>query len=58
MIKMGRLRWLVHLPRMKELDPWRELTLLKPDGTRRVGERKLKCLELVEEDLKNMGVRN
>ena len=51
-IKMGRLRWLVHLSRIQELDPWRKLSLLKPDVTRRVGERKLKCLELVEEDLK------
>jgi hypothetical protein len=54
-IKIGRLRWLLHLFRMQELDPWRKLTLLKPNGTRRVGERKLKCLE---ENLKNMGVRN
>jgi hypothetical protein len=57
-IKIGRLRWLVHLFRMQELDPWRKLTLLKPDGTRLVRERKLNCLESVEEDLKNMCVRN
>jgi hypothetical protein len=31
-IKIGRLRWLVHLFRMQELDPWRKLALLKPDG--------------------------
>jgi len=29
-IKIGRLRWLVHLFRMQELDPWRKLTLLNP----------------------------
>ena len=57
-IKIGRLRWLVRFFRMQELDPWRKLTLLKPDGTRRVGERKLMCLESVEEELKNMDVRN
>jgi len=29
MIKMGRLVWLGHLFRIKELDPYRKLTLLK-----------------------------
>ena len=34
-IKTGRLKWLGHLFRMQELDPYRELTRLKPEGTRR-----------------------
>jgi len=33
-------------------------SLLKPEGTRRVGESILRWLESVEEDLKNMGIRN
>ena len=53
-----RLRWLGHLFRMQELDPCRKLTLLEPEGTRRVGEPKLRCLESVEGHLKNVGVRN
>jgi hypothetical protein len=31
-------------------------TVLKPDGTRRVGKRNLRWPDSVEEDLKNMGV--
>ena len=37
-IKIGRLSWLEHLFRMQELDPCRKLTVLKPEGTRRVGK--------------------
>jgi hypothetical protein len=44
--------------RMQELDPCRKLTLLKPEGNRRVGKPKLGWLESVEEDVKNMGTRN
>jgi len=39
------------------MEPCRKLTLLKPEG-RRVGKPKLRWPELVEEDLKKMGVRN
>jgi len=57
-VKIGRLRWLGHLFRMQEMYPWRKPTLLKPEGTRRVGEPKLRWFESDEEDLKNTGVRN
>ena len=43
---------------MQELDLCRKLTLLKPEGTGRVGKPKLRCPESVEEELKNVGVRN
>jgi hypothetical protein len=43
---------------MQELDLRRKLTVLKPEGMRRVGKSKLRWLESAEEDLKNMGVRN
>jgi len=43
---------------MQELDPSRNLVLLKPEDSRRVGKPKLMWLESVEEDLKNLGVRN
>ena len=58
MVKIGRLRWLGHLFRMQELDLCRKFTLLKRERNRRVGEPKLRWLESVEEDVKNMGVRN
>ena len=32
-IKKGRLTWLGHLFRMQELDPYRKLTVLKPEAT-------------------------
>jgi hypothetical protein len=43
---------------MQELDPCRKLTDLEKEGTRRVGKPKLRWLESVEEDLKNMDLRN
>ena len=46
------------LLRMKELGPRRKLTLLEPEGTRRVGKPQLRWLESVAEDRKNMGLRN
>jgi hypothetical protein len=52
-IKIGRLKWLGQLLRMQELDPCGKLTVLKPEGTRRVGKPKLKWLESVEGELKN-----
>jgi len=57
-IKIGRMRWLGHLFRMQELDPCRKLTVLKPEGTIRVGKRRLMWLGSVEEKVKNNGVRN
>ena len=50
--------WLGHLCRMQELDPQRKLTVLKIEGTRRVGKPKLRWLESVEKNLKEMGMRN
>jgi hypothetical protein len=43
---------------MQELDPCRKFTFLKPEGTRRVENPELRCLEWVEEDLKGVGLRN
>jgi hypothetical protein len=53
-IKIGRLRWLGHVLGMQRVDPRRNLTLLKPEGTRHVGKLRLRWFESVEEDLKNM----
>ena len=57
-IKLGRLRWLGHRFRMQERDPTRKLTSHKPKGILHVGKNRFWWLESVEEDLKNMGVRN
>ena len=49
-IKTGRFRWLGHLFRMQELDPHRKLTVLKPEGIRRVGRPKLRWLQSAKEN--------
>jgi hypothetical protein len=46
------MRWLGQLVRMQEMDPCRKLALFEPEGSRRVGKRKLRWLESVEEELK------
>jgi hypothetical protein len=48
-IKVGRVRWLGQHFIVQELEPCRKLTLLTPEGTRRVREPKLGCSESVEE---------
>jgi hypothetical protein len=57
-IKIGRMRWLGHLCRRQELDPYRKITLLQPEGTRRVRKPKSMWLDSVQEVIKKMGVRN
>jgi hypothetical protein len=57
-MKIGRLRWLGRLYRLQEIYPCGTFTLLKPEGTRRVGKPKLRWLESAAEDLKKVGVRN
>jgi hypothetical protein len=57
-LKIGRMIWLGHLFGMQALDPCGKLSVLKPVGTRHVGKPKLRRLESVDEDPKNMGVRN
>jgi len=56
-IEIGRLRWLGHLFRTQKLNSCTKFILTKPEGTEHVGKPRLRQLNLVEEDLKNMGVR-
>jgi hypothetical protein len=49
--------WLRHVFGMQELDPCREITVLKAEDTRRVAKPTLRWRESVEEYLKNMSVR-
>jgi len=58
LIKIERLGWLGQLCRMQEPAPCKQLTVLKAEGTGRVGKHKLKLLESVEKNLRKMGVRN
>jgi hypothetical protein len=41
-VEIGRMRWLGQLFRMQRLDICRKLTVLKPEGTRRVGKPKMR----------------
>jgi hypothetical protein len=56
-LKLRRFMWLGHPLRLQELDPCRKITVLKPEGARHVGKPELRWFELVEGDLKKMGVR-
>jgi hypothetical protein len=47
-IKIGRLRWAGHVIRMLDDNPSKKLTLLKPDGCRRVGRPKLRWMDGME----------
>ena len=56
-IKTARLCWAGHIIRMEEDNPTKKLTLLKPEGSRRIGRPKLRWMDGVEEDLRKIGVR-
>jgi hypothetical protein len=49
--------WLRQLFRMQELGPCRRLTVLAPEGNRRVGKPQMRWLESVGGYLKKMGGR-
>ncbi|PSN51468.1 hypothetical protein C0J52_00735 [Blattella germanica] len=42
---------------MEEDNPARKLTLLKPEGSRRVGRPKLRWMDGIEKDLRTIGTR-
>ena len=57
-IKSQRLRWAAHVIRMDTIRTVKKLTEWEPCSSRPVGRPRLKWLEQVEEDLKEMKVRN
>jgi hypothetical protein len=57
-IKIGRLRWTGHVIRKLDDNPIKKkLTLVKPDGYRRVGRQKLRWTDGTEIDLRMLRVR-
>jgi hypothetical protein len=55
-IKEARLRWLGHVERMSEDRVIKKLYMNKPEGRRSVGRPKMRWLDDVEEDLRNMRI--
>ena len=56
-LKITKLRWTGHIMRIPEENPVNKLTLLRPQGSTRAGRPKLRLLDGVEEDLRNLGTR-
>ena len=52
-IKISKLRWTRHIMRMLEENPVKNLTLLRPEGSRRAG----RWLDGVEKDLRTLAIR-
>jgi len=57
-IKSQRLRWAAHVMRMDTIRTVKKLTEWEPCSSRPVGRPRLRWLEQVEEDLKEMKARN
>ena len=54
-IKIARLLWAGHIIRMEDENPTKQLALLKPEGSRRIGRPKLRWMDGVE--WRKIGVR-
>ena len=57
-VKSQRLRWAAHVIRMDTIRTVKKLTGWEPCSSRPAGRPRLRWLEQVEEDLKEMKVRN
>jgi hypothetical protein len=56
-ITIGRLRWASHVIQILDDNPVKKLTLLNPDGCRRVGRPKLRWMDGIEDERRILGVR-
>jgi hypothetical protein len=55
--KISRMKWTGHVLRMNDEEPTKKLMLGKPDGTRRRGRPKLRCIDGLDKDL-HISIRN
>jgi hypothetical protein len=53
----GRLRWLGHLYRANETDPYRKVIFTKIEGRRKKGRSPIRWLDSVEQDLRVLGIQ-
>ncbi|XP_065064718.1 uncharacterized protein LOC135690948 [Rhopilema esculentum] len=56
-IRESRLRWLRHVMRRDEDDPVKEAWELPVEDQRSVGRQRLKCKDMVEEDMRKKNIR-
>jgi hypothetical protein len=56
--KISRMKSAGHVLRMNDEEPAKKLMLGKPDGTRRRGRPKLRWIDGLEKDLRNMNIKN
>jgi hypothetical protein len=56
-IKIGRLQWPGHVIGKLNINTIKKLTLLKPDGCRRVGRPELRFMDGIQDDLRMFSVR-
>jgi hypothetical protein len=57
-IKINRLRGAGHVIRRENEDIIKRLMIVKPEGKRKKGKPKMRCMDGVEKDLRNFGVVN
>jgi hypothetical protein len=57
-IKVERMRWAGHVSRMEDSDPAKQVMEQQLYGTRRAGRPKLRWVDNVSQDARNMGINN
>jgi hypothetical protein len=57
-IKVGRMRRVGHVSGLEDSDPAKQATEQQLYGTRRAGSLKLRCVDSVAQDCRNMGINN
>jgi hypothetical protein len=56
--KVGRMRWTGHVSRMEDSDPAKQAMKQQLYGIRRAGRPKLRWVDSVAQDARNMGIKN
>jgi hypothetical protein len=57
-IKINRLRWAGYVVRRESEEIKNRLMIVKPEGKRKKGIRRMRCMDGVEKDPRNLGVVN
>jgi hypothetical protein len=57
-IKVGRIRWVVHVARLQDSNPAKQVLESQLYGTRKAGRPKLRWADGVAQDVKKLGINN